>query len=145
MDALLFTLFDIGARLQQFLDAGGPVLRVIAVVIFIMWIMSVERLFYVWRTLPRMEAKAREAWEALYPPLRRPYRAAIAPGAVLGSPHEADPDPNAVPNGPDQGFENFAFVPIRVMRMEYLHLRPTGHRRARFEWGSDWQGQWLAP
>ncbi|MHA7835152.1 MAG: MotA/TolQ/ExbB proton channel family protein [Algiphilus sp.] len=64
MDTLLFTLFDIGARLQQFLDAGGPVLRVIAGVIFIMWIMSVERLFYIWRTLPKMEARAREAWEA---------------------------------------------------------------------------------
>ena len=41
---------------------------------------------------------------------------------------------------------SFALVLVRVVRLEWLRLRPgKGHRRARFEWGAAWEGNWLAP
>jgi hypothetical protein len=92
------------------------------------------------------DGRAAEAWTALYPPLRTPYRARYAPGRPLEAPAAADPKKTArSPANPDAGFENFAFVAIRVVRLEWLALRPAGHRRARFEWNAGWEGHWLAP
>ncbi len=92
------------------------------------------------------DASATEAWATLYPPLRKPYRSLYAPGHLLETPQTADPEePSHNPSDPDSGYENFAFVAIRVARLEWLQLRPTGHRRARFEWNSRWEGHWLAP
>ena len=92
------------------------------------------------------DSRAEQTWAALYPPLRTPYRAQFPPGTPLDIPTAADPSDTARnPANPDAGFENFAFVAIRVVRLEWLHLRPTGHRRARFEWDGGWQGNWLAP
>ncbi len=92
------------------------------------------------------DQRARDTWDALYPPLRTPYRAARAPGTPLAGPAEADiTEAMRAPPDQDAGFENFAFVPIVAARLEYVQLRPTGHRRARFKWQSSWQGTWLAP
>ena len=92
------------------------------------------------------DGRAEETWAALYPPLRTPYRACFAPGLPLDAPTTADPTEAARnPADPDAGFENFAFVAIRVIRLEWLHLRSSGHRRARFEWNGRWEGHWLAP
>ena len=89
---------------------------------------------------------ARVAWDSLGPPLRTPYRAVRAPGTALSHPGVGDiTDAMSAPSDPDEGFENFAFVPIVAARLEYLQLRPTGHRRARFKWRSCWEGAWLAP
>lgn len=92
------------------------------------------------------DARAVEVWAALYPPLRTPYRGQYAPGLPIDEPAAADPTEEArnMAN-PDTGFENFGFAIIRVLRLEWLHLRPTGHRRARFEWNARWRGHWLAP
>lgn len=62
MDALVFVIFDVVSRLQDFLDAGGPVLRVIAVVIFLMWALILERGYYLWKVLPRIELRVQRAW-----------------------------------------------------------------------------------
>jgi hypothetical protein len=92
------------------------------------------------------DARAAEAWAALYPPLRTPYRLQISPGRPLSDPAEGDPTPAMrEPRDADAGFENFAFVSVRAIRLEWLQLRPTGHRRARFEWNGRWNGTWLAP
>ena len=92
------------------------------------------------------DARASEAWAALYPPLRTPYRTPFAPGNLIETPETADPtDASRNPANPEFGYENFAFVAIRVARLEWLQLHPTGHRRARFEWSSRWEGHWLAP
>jgi len=92
------------------------------------------------------DVRAEQAWAALYPPLRVPYRAPLAPGRTLQSPADADPGEAArSPADPAQGYVNFAFVAVRVVRLEWLQLRPTGHRRARFEWNGRWEGHWLAP
>jgi pyridoxine/pyridoxamine 5'-phosphate oxidase len=92
------------------------------------------------------DTRAEAAWEALYPPLRVPYRTPFAPGRPIETPGAADPAEAARSAGPAAGFENFGFVVIRVIRLEWLQLRPgKGHRRARFEWNGAWEGNWLAP
>jgi len=97
-------------------------------------------------SLHRGDTRARAAWDALYPPLRTPYRNRFAPGTALDDPASADPTAEArEPADPDQGFETFAFVPIRADGLEFLRLSRDGHRRARFEWRDGWQGRWLAP
>jgi hypothetical protein len=90
--------------------------------------------------------QAKSAWDALYPPLRTPYRTPYTSGQPLEDPALADPtDAARNPADLDEGFQNFSFVKIAVVRLEWLHLRPAGHRRARFEWNSGWHGRWLAP
>jgi hypothetical protein len=91
-------------------------------------------------------ARAEEAWTSLHPPLQAPYRARFAPGHPIDAPAEADPTDTAQ-DTPDHnlGFGEFAFVSIRLARLEWLRLRPAGHRRARFEWNGRWHGEWLAP
>ena len=95
------------------------------------------------------DTRAEAAWATLPPPLRTPYRAQHPPGTPLDAPEVAEairtPDNPDNPDSPDNGFENFAFVVIRVVRLEWLQLRPTGHRRARFEWTTRWEGRWLTP
>ncbi len=92
------------------------------------------------------DARAAEAWAGLHPPLRTPYRLQTHSGWPLSDPSEGDPTPEMrEPRNADAGFENFAFVSVRVIRLEWLHLRPTGHRRARFEWNGSWESTWLAP
>ncbi len=92
------------------------------------------------------DASAEQAWAALYPSLRLPYRAPLAPGRTLDTAGAADPTEAARnPADPDEGYQNFTFVAVRVVRLEWLQLRPAGHRRARFEWNGSWQGHWLAP
>lgn len=92
------------------------------------------------------DMRAKAEWEALYPPLRIPYRTAFAPGRPIDTPGAADPTEAARNAKPNAGFENFGFVAIRIIRLEWLQLRPgRGHRRARFEWNGGWDGSWLAP
>jgi len=63
MDTILFAFFDVAARIRGFIDAGGPVLLAIALVIFMMWAMSVERLVYFKWILPRQEQAVIALWE----------------------------------------------------------------------------------
>ena len=69
MDILLLGFFDIVERIQDFLEAGGPVLLAIAGVIFMMWAMSVERFVYFKWVLPRQEQAVIALWN------QRPERA----------------------------------------------------------------------
>jgi biopolymer transport protein ExbB len=63
MDTLLLALFDITARIREFLNAGGPVLLAIAAVIFMMWAMSIERFVYLKWVLPQQEAAVIGLWQ----------------------------------------------------------------------------------
>ncbi|MES0873320.1 MotA/TolQ/ExbB proton channel family protein [Sinimarinibacterium thermocellulolyticum] len=63
MDILLLGFFDIVERIQDFLEAGGPVLIAIAVVIFMMWAMSVERFVYFKWVLPQQEKAVIDLWQ----------------------------------------------------------------------------------
>ena len=57
-------LIDAYEAIRDFLELGGPVLRVIAVVILLMWILILERLIYFNTTLKTIIAKTLSEWEA---------------------------------------------------------------------------------
>jgi biopolymer transport protein ExbB len=58
------SLFDAYEAIRNFLELGGPVLRVIAIVILIMWIIILERLIFFRTALKKMIQESFEAWEA---------------------------------------------------------------------------------
>jgi biopolymer transport protein ExbB len=57
-------LLDAYEAIRGFLELGGPVLRVIAIVILLMWIMILERLIYFRTALKAQIKEAFDAWEA---------------------------------------------------------------------------------
>ena len=61
-------LIDAFEAIRDFLELGGPVLRVIAIVILLMWILILERLIYFNTSLKQVIAGTLEEWE------RRPER-----------------------------------------------------------------------
>ena len=57
-------LFDAYEAIRDFLELGGPVLRLIGVVILLMWILILERLIYFRTGLKRVIRDAFDSWEA---------------------------------------------------------------------------------
>jgi len=57
-------LYDAYEAIRDFLELGGPVLRVIAVVILIMWVLILERLIYFRTGLQKVIRDAFAEWEA---------------------------------------------------------------------------------
>ncbi|MCP1337398.1 pyridoxamine 5'-phosphate oxidase family protein [Futiania mangrovi] len=96
------------------------------------------------------DALADAAWENTAVFSRRCYLAVDGPG----TPSDV-PTPGFLPQfetneqtaeETDAGRAHFAAVVIEAVRLEWLYIAFTGHRRARFDWdGSDWQGRWLVP
>ncbi len=66
-------LIDAYEAIRDFLELGGPVLRVIAVVILIMWVLILERLIYYRTGLKKVLQAAFAEWEAR--PERRSWHA----------------------------------------------------------------------
>ncbi len=66
-------LIDAYEAIRDFLELGGPVLRLIAVVILAMWILILERLMYFRTGLRQLIRSTYEAWEAR--PERRSWHA----------------------------------------------------------------------
>jgi biopolymer transport protein ExbB len=64
----MLALLDAYEAIRDFLELGGPVLRVIAVVILLMWVMILERLIFFRTGLSALIKEAFESWE------RRPER-----------------------------------------------------------------------
>jgi biopolymer transport protein ExbB len=56
-------LIDAYEAIRDFLELGGPVLRLIAVVILIMWVLILERLIYFRTGLQQLIKDAFAAWE----------------------------------------------------------------------------------
>ncbi len=56
-------LIDSYEAIRDFLELGGPVLRVIAVVILVMWILILERLIYFRTGLQELMQQALNEWE----------------------------------------------------------------------------------
>jgi len=84
---------------------------------------------------------AREAWQKVPAENRMNYETEFAPGTRLPKMDTARP---AGETG--AGFANFAVVATGVDQLEWLFLRPDGHRRAAFTWdGERFAGHWLAP
>lgn len=84
------------------------------------------------------DSLAAAAWAESHPSSRLVYDIAPAPGTPVAEPPPA-------PHG-EGGEANFGVILLRFDRMEWLHLHPAGHRRARFVWGPEGLAEtWLVP
>jgi biopolymer transport protein ExbB len=66
-------LSDSFEAIRDFMDLGGPVLRWIALTIFLMWVFIIERLLYFRTTMKTLSDRIREQWESR--PERRSWHA----------------------------------------------------------------------
>jgi biopolymer transport protein ExbB len=66
-------LFDSIEAIRDFMELGGPVLRWIAITIFVMWVLILERLLYFRSSMKAMSESIHDAWEAR--PERRSWNA----------------------------------------------------------------------
>lgn len=57
-------LADAIEAIRDFMNLGGPVLRVIAVAIFLMWVLIVERIMYFRTTMKTMSREIHDSWES---------------------------------------------------------------------------------
>ena len=57
-------LTDSFEAIRDFMELGGPVLRWIAVTIFLMWVLIIERLLYFRSTMKQMSEEIHDSWEA---------------------------------------------------------------------------------
>ena len=60
----MFWITDIYEAISDFLFLGGPVLRWIAVTIFLMWVLIIERFIFFRKEMPPLIKSIRERWEA---------------------------------------------------------------------------------
>lgn len=56
-------LTDAFEAIRDFMELGGPILRVIAVTIFVMWVLIIERVIYFRSTMKAISDEIHEAWE----------------------------------------------------------------------------------
>jgi biopolymer transport protein ExbB len=66
-------LFDSIEAIRDFMELGGPVLRWIAITIFVMWVLILERLLFFRSSMKTMSAQIHDEWEAR--PERRSWNA----------------------------------------------------------------------
>ena len=66
-------LYDSIEAIRDFMELGGPVLRWIALTIFLMWVLILERLLYFRSQMKSMSAEIHDEWEAR--PERRSWNA----------------------------------------------------------------------
>ena len=57
-------LIDSFEAIRDFMTLGGPVLRLIAVTIFLMWVLIVERIMYFRTGMNQMALEIRDQWES---------------------------------------------------------------------------------
>jgi len=66
-------LIDAIEAIRDFMNLGGPVLRLIAFTIFLMWVLIVERIMYFRTTMKTMASQIHDEWESR--PERRSWNA----------------------------------------------------------------------
>jgi biopolymer transport protein ExbB len=66
-------LADSIEAIRDFMELGGPVLRWIAITIFLMWVLIIERLLFFRSTMKKMSTDIHDSWEAR--PERRSWNA----------------------------------------------------------------------
>ena len=66
-------LVDSYEAIRDFMVLGGPVLRLIAVTIFLMWVLIVERILFFRTGMKQMALEIRDEWESR--PERRSWNA----------------------------------------------------------------------
>jgi biopolymer transport protein ExbB len=57
-------LTDAFEAIRDFMELGGPVLRWIAITIFVMWVLIIERLLYFRSTMNKLSRKIHDIWES---------------------------------------------------------------------------------
>jgi biopolymer transport protein ExbB len=57
-------LSDSFEAIRDFMDLGGPILRLIAVTIFAMWVLIIERVMFFRSTMKSLAAETLDSWEA---------------------------------------------------------------------------------
>lgn len=57
-------LFDSVEAIRDFMNLGGPVLRWIAITIFVMWVLIIERLVYFRTTMKSLSTEMQQSWES---------------------------------------------------------------------------------
>jgi pyridoxamine 5'-phosphate oxidase len=88
------------------------------------------------------DAIAEEAWGRSPSSSRANYGTMPAPGTII----RTGGDYSTTPVGKAAGRDDFCAVLVRIDCLEFLHLAPEGHRRARFRWESGRvEATWLAP
>ncbi len=60
----MYWLFDAFEAIRDFMALGGPVLKAIALTIFLMWVLIVERLLYFRSTMREQSKQIQHDWEA---------------------------------------------------------------------------------
>ena len=60
----MFWLIDAFESIRDFMNLGGPVLRIIAQVIFLMWVLIIERVMYFRSSMKSMSRDIKETCEA---------------------------------------------------------------------------------
>ena len=66
-------LIDAFESVRDFMNLGGPVLRLIAITIFLMWVLIVERLVFFRTSMKTMTREIHDSWESR--PERRSWNA----------------------------------------------------------------------
>ena len=69
----MYWLTDAFEAIRDFMGLGGPVLKAIAVTIFLMWVLIVERLLYFRSTMKELSREIHDNWESR--PERRSWHA----------------------------------------------------------------------
>ena len=59
---MVLTLIEMMNAIREFLDTGGVILRVLSVVIFAMWLLIIERLFFVFSSYRKFEFNLLDMW-----------------------------------------------------------------------------------
>lgn len=60
----MYWLVDAFEAIRDFMGLGGPVLKAIAAIIFLMWVLIVERLMFFRSTMKEMSRKIYDEWES---------------------------------------------------------------------------------
>ena len=60
----MYWLTDAFEAIRDFMGLGGPVLKAIAVTIFLMWVLIVERLLYFRSTMKELSREIHDNWES---------------------------------------------------------------------------------
>jgi len=70
---MMLWLTDSFEAIRDFMELGGPILRWIAVTIFLMWVLIAERIMYFRSSMKTMSREIHDAWESR--PERRSWHA----------------------------------------------------------------------
>jgi biopolymer transport protein ExbB len=80
-------LVDSFEAIRDFIELGGPILRWIAVTIFAMWVLIVERMIFFRTSMKTLTAEVQSSWEAR--PERRSWNAHQIREAMISKVHMA--------------------------------------------------------